>query len=90
MFIPDAIIGTLGMTASLFYPFPKVSSSMGEGGGLGLVSHINNLASPMTSIPASIFGGKGSGQWVTFDDSNGNEFHIMAIHIFCQELLGQR
>jgi len=73
MFIPDAIVGTLGMTASLFYPFPKVESSMGVGGGISVGSHLSNLSSTFTAIPSSIFGGGGSSSlWVTFDDINGN------------------
>ena len=73
MFIPDAVLGTLGAVASMFYPFPQVKSSMGVGGGVSLGAHVSNMAGIATSVPASIFGGGGGGasQWVTFDDING-------------------
>ena len=72
MFVPDAVIGTLGAAASMFYAFPKVKSSIGEGGGVSLGAHVSNMAGVMTAVPASIFGGGSSGgSWIIFDDING-------------------
>lgn len=69
-FVPDAVIDPFVMTASLFYPFPYIKSSINVNAGIDLPRYISKMTSlaPVIFISSNV----NDGNWIIFYDDKGN------------------